>query len=53
MIRAAQVIFLGGQVAFVFRLPSGQVDFSGLFLTLVHDALTNAYIQCVENKMPA
>ena len=24
----------GGQVAFVFRLPAGQVDFSGLFLTL-------------------
>ena len=24
----------GGQVAFVFRLPAGQVEFSGLFLTL-------------------
>ena len=24
----------GGQVAFVFRLPTGQVEFSGLFLTL-------------------
>ena len=24
----------GGQVAFVFRLPSGQAEFSGLFLTL-------------------
>ena len=25
----------GGQVAFVFRLPAGQVEFSGLFLTLL------------------
>ena len=25
----------GGQVAFVFRLPAGQVEFSGLFLTLI------------------
>ena len=24
----------GGQVAFVFRLPAGQVEFSGLILTL-------------------
>ena len=24
----------GGGVAFVFRLPAGQVEFSGLFLTL-------------------
>ena len=24
----------GGQVAFDFRLPAGQVEFSGLFLTL-------------------
>ena len=24
----------GGQVVFVFRLPAGQVEFSGLFLTL-------------------
>ena len=24
----------GGQVAFVFKLPDGQVEFSGLFLTL-------------------
>ena len=24
----------GGQVAFVFRLPAGQVEFSGSFLTL-------------------
>ena len=27
----------GGQVAFVFRLPAGQVEFSGLFLTLSLD----------------
>ena len=25
----------GGQVAFVFRLPTGHVEFSGLFLTLL------------------
>ena len=25
----------GGQVAFVFRLPAGQDEFSGLFLTLM------------------
>ena len=31
---AGQVIIVGGQVAFVFRLPAGQVEFSGLFLTL-------------------
>ena len=24
----------GGQVVFVFKLPAGQVEFSGLFLTL-------------------
>ena len=27
---------LWGQVAFVFNLPVGQVEFYGLFLTLVH-----------------
>ena len=26
-----------GQVAFVLRLPAGQVEFSGLFLTLFKD----------------
>ena len=31
---AGQVKIVGGQVAFVFRLPAGQVEFSGLFLTL-------------------
>ena len=25
----------GGQVAYVFRVPAGQVEFSGLFLTLL------------------
>ena len=30
--RASQTC--GGQVAFVFKLPVGQVEFSGLFLTL-------------------
>ena len=34
MTLAGQVKTIGGQVAFVFRLPVGQVEFSGLFLTL-------------------
>ena len=34
MNRAGQVKIVGGQVAFVFRLTSGQVEFSGLFLKL-------------------
>ena len=36
MIREGQVIIVGGQVAFVLRLPAGQVEFSGLFLTQLH-----------------
>ena len=31
---AGQVKIMGGQVEFAFRLPAGQVEFSGLFLTL-------------------
>ena len=35
MTLAGQVkIMGGGEVAFVLRLPAGQVEFSGLFLTL-------------------
>ena len=35
MNRAGQVRIVGGQIAFVFKLPAGQVEFSGLFLTLL------------------
>ena len=41
MNRAGQVkIVGGGQVAFVFRLPTGQVEFSVLFLTLQAPVIT-------------
>ena len=30
---AGQVKFVGGQVAFVFKLPTGRIEFSGLILT--------------------
>ena len=36
MNRAGQVKIVGGKLHFVFRLPAGQVEFSGLFLTLVY-----------------
>ena len=34
MNHVGQVKIVGGEVSFVFRLPAGQVEFSGLFLTL-------------------
>ena len=36
----------GGQVAFVFRLPAGQVEFSGLFLTLFNLLVSVKYGKC-------
>ena len=38
-----------GQVAFVFRLPAGQVEFSGLFLTLalyLHMQIVKIFQRC-------
>ena len=48
MICAAQVIFVGGKLRSSLGCPPDK-----LTSLAVHDALTNAYIQCVENKMPA
>ena len=35
----------GGQVAFVFRLPAGQVAFSGLFLHCIGDVCPTRFAQ--------
>ena len=39
-----------GQVAFVFRLPAGQVEFSGLFLTLSDTSCPDSWHNHLRSK---
>ena len=50
---AGQVKIMGGQVEFAFRLPAGQVEFSGLFLSLVgHHSFASFHINLSAAQVP-